>query len=111
MAERRSVTTVGWWLTIPQKTHPAPAGRRTTTATTTATRAAGDVDPGPSGRGKPTVDPAPPRFPVLSPRWILFVVVALAFNVWLVSYLPDPPQRRVRFPTTPPSSSRYATGT
>ena len=56
------------------------------------------VDPGPSGRGKPTVDPAPPRFPVLSPRWILFVVAALAFNVWLVSYLPDPPQRRVRIP-------------
>jgi len=59
------------------------------------------VDPGPSGRGRPTVDPAPPRFPALSPRWILLLVVALAFNAWLVSYLPDPPQRRVRIPYNP----------
>jgi cell division protease FtsH len=59
------------------------------------------VDPGPSGRGKPSVDPEPPRFPVLSPRWILFLVLALALNIWLVSFLPEPPQRRVRIPYNP----------
>jgi cell division protease FtsH len=59
------------------------------------------VDPGPSGRGKPSVDPEPPRFPVLGPRWILVLAIALALNIWLVSFLPEPPQRRVRIPYSP----------
>jgi cell division protease FtsH len=59
------------------------------------------VDPGPSGRGKPTVDPAPPRFPRLSVRWALFVVLALVVNIWVVSVLPEAPHRRVRIPYNP----------
>ncbi|MET0511857.1 MAG: hypothetical protein ABW135_09280 [Thermoleophilaceae bacterium] len=59
------------------------------------------VDPGPSGRGKPSVDPEAPRFPALSPRWLLFLVLVLGLNVWLVSVLPEPPQRRVRIPYNP----------
>jgi cell division protease FtsH len=59
------------------------------------------VDPGPSGRGKPTVDSESPRFPVLRGRWVLFLLFALALNIWLVSILPEAPQRHVRIPYNP----------
>ena len=71
----------------PRRRPPPPTGWR--------------VDPGPSGRGKPTVDPAVPRFPVLESALDPVLVVALALNIWLVSFLPDPPQRRVRIPYNP----------
>jgi cell division protease FtsH len=55
------------------------------------------VTPGPEGRGKPPPEPAPTRFPW---RIIAFLLVLLAFNVWLVSRLPSETER-VRIPYSP----------
>ena len=101
MAEREPVITFGWCADDPTDDPAARAGRRTTTATTTGTRRAGAWIQARAAAASRRVDPAAPRFPALSPRWILFVVARLGLNIWLVSYLPDPPQRRVRIPYNP----------
>jgi cell division protease FtsH len=59
------------------------------------------VDPGPSGRGKPAGAPETPRARRPSLRLMLFLLVLLALNVWVVSVLPEPRPQRVRIPYNP----------
>jgi cell division protease FtsH len=59
------------------------------------------VDPGPSGRGKPDREVRPPLFPRLGTTTVVWLLLLLALNIWLVSLLPAGPQERARIPYNP----------
>ncbi len=59
------------------------------------------IDPAPDGRGAPEPEPKPPTVRPLGWRFLLFLLVVLALNLWLVSLFRGGGQERVRIPYSP----------
>src|SRR6476661_6767527 len=56
------------------------------------------VQPAPDGRGAPPSKP--PGIRSLGPRFIWFVLILLAINIWVSSLIPSGPER-IRIPYSP----------